>query len=156
MHKIDHQIKGHFTGHALTEEDLDRALHLHAHEEFSDATTTSKANAQTYVKITTNLDGSFGGKSYTLRFSTEKNAEAFDSVVREAHEDSLAEYKFSLAKQAIQRRLNMFYGHNAVQTTMALLILANFIASMVELQQSGQHTKLFRSLDSAFILIFLC
>ena len=156
MHKIDHQIKSHFTGHHLTEEDLNRALHV-AHEDKSDPTATSATDVESFfVKITTNLDGAFGGKSYVLRFRTEEDADAFDSVVREAHTDCLAEYRFSLAKQRIQRKLHDFYGHTAVQTTMALLILANFVASMVELQLRGTSPKLFKTLDVVFTLIFLC
>jgi len=37
-----------------------------------------------------------------------------------------------------------------------LLILANFIASMVELQLRGTSPKLFKTLDVVFTLIFLC
>ena len=160
MHRLDNQFKGHFTGHDLTEEDLDRALQEAAEEKLEeklDPTATSVATAELRcVKITTNLDGAFGGKSYVLRFRAEDDAEAFDTAVREAHAGCLAEYRFSLAKQRIQRRLNVIYGHSAVQTTMALLILANFIASMVELQLRGTSPKLFKTLDVVFTLIFLC
>jgi len=62
-----------------------------------------------------------------------------------------------MSKERVQRHLRKIHDHMIFQTTVAILILANFVSSMVQLQikVDAENARVFSALDIAFTLIFL-
>ena len=67
------------------------------------------------------------------------------------------DYNRRVSKERVQRHLRKIHDHMIFQTTVAILILANFVSSMVQLQikVDAENVRVFNALDIAFTLIFL-
>ena len=79
---------------------------------------------------------------FCLRFPQDKAKHAFHRRV---------------SKERVQRQLRKIYDHKIFQTSVAMLILANFISSMVQLQipRKERNERVFDALDIAFTVLFL-
>ena len=92
---------------------------------------------------------------YLLRCRDEEEALEWVQAASRCRDDVNQRYRWWLHKNRIQRRLQTIYTHPYTQTLVALLILANYVTSMVELEVRGAHQETFASLDVIFTLIFL-
>jgi len=62
-----------------------------------------------------------------------------------------------VSKERVQRQLRRIHDHKIFQTAVAILILANFVSSVVQLQikLDKHNARVFDALDVAFTIIFL-
>jgi hypothetical protein len=107
--------------------------------------------------IKTDVSSIMRGKSYFLRARDQEEAQLWVSSTSEAVAAAKEAYQRKVSKERIQKQLRFVHDHPAFQSGVAILILANFIASMVELQidvtEHGQ--QIFATLDVFFTLIFV-
>lgn len=107
------------------------------------------------ISVHTVPDGPFGGAVYLLRCSDQAQAHEWVQAATKCREKMSERFGWWASKNLIQRRLQKIYTNPYCQTLVAALIMANFCASMVELQMRGMHLEIFKTLDVAFTVIFL-
>jgi hypothetical protein len=76
---------------------------------------------------------------------------------REPQEKARIERKKAVSKEKVQRQLRKVFDHKIFQSSMAILILANFVSSMLQLQipLDEYGLSVFETLDVVFTIVFL-
>ena len=76
---------------------------------------------------------------------------------REPQEKARIERKKAVSKEKVQRQLRKVFDHKIFQSSMAILILANFVSSMIQLQihLDDHDSRVFDILDVVFTILFL-
>ena len=107
--------------------------------------------------IETLKDSYNDGKTYYIRGRTEVESKNFLGVLQELEKDAKLTYGRKRKIETTQKWLRSCYSNPFFQSFVALVIFANFVASMLELQlrPDGAQREMFRMIDVGFTLIFV-
>ena len=147
-----HHLLSNERGKELSVEGLDKALTKAnlAHTREAHGAELEEGEDRGLV-IHTLTTGVFDGKTYFLRCENVETSKKWAETANKALNGAKKRHALLLT----QRRVESVYMHPLFQGLIAVLIMANFLSSMAELQIRDRESKVFEYLDVFFTIIFL-